>query len=88
MPSQWDIIIPTLAQKLGFNQLQPWQAKLTRKILDGNDVVFTAGVGRGKSTLLHVFLCAAQEVDDKAVGLSIALTKALGNDQVSSVSIP
>lgn len=82
MPFHWDHIISTLAQKLGYNHLQPWQAELTEKVLGGNDIVLTAGTGRGKSTLLLAPLLAKREVDSKAIGLSVAPTKALGEDQV------
>ena len=82
----WNSIIPTLAQKLGYDHLQDWQADLTQKVLDGNDVVLTAGTGRGKSTLLFAPLLAKQEVDDRAIGLSVAPTKALGEDQVYLIS--
>jgi ATP-dependent helicase YprA (DUF1998 family) len=87
MPSHWDDIIPTLAQKLGYQHLQDWQADLTRKVLDGNDVVLTAGTGQGKSTILLAPLLAKWEVDGKAIGLSVAPTKALGEDQVHFVII-
>ena len=82
MSSCWNDIVPSLAQKLGYNHLQEWQSSLTLRILEGNDVVLTAGTGRGKSTLLHAPLLAKREVDNKAVGLSVAPTKALGEDQV------
>lgn len=85
MSSNWDHIIPTLAQKLGYDCLQPWQADLTKKVLDGNDVVLTAGTGRGKSTLLLAPLLAKREVDGKAIALSVAPTKALGEDQVHPI---
>jgi len=85
MSSGWDRIIPSLAQRLGYDHLQEWQANLTREVLDGNDIVLTAGTGRGKSTILFAPLLAKREVDSRAVGLSIAPTKALGEDQVLCV---
>jgi len=88
MSSSWDDIIPSLAQKLGYNHLQDWQTNLTREVLGGNDIVLTAGTGRGKSTLLLAPLLAKREVDSKAVGLSVAPTKALGEDQVCSAHVP
>ena len=45
MSPNWKHIISLLAQKLGYKQLQDWQANLTQKILDGNDIVLTAGTG-------------------------------------------
>lgn len=36
--------------KLRFD-LAAWQAKLVQKILDGHDVIFVAGTGRGKSII-------------------------------------
>lgn len=85
MSLSWDHIIGSLAQKLSYDHLQDWQANLTRKVLDGNDIVLTAGTGRGKSTLLLAPLLAKREADSKAVGLSVAPTKALGEDQVLSL---
>ena len=82
MPLSWDHIIPSLAQKLGYEHLQDWQANLTQEVLDGNDIVLTAGTGRGKSTLLLAPLLAKREVDGMAIALSVAPTKALGEDQV------
>ena len=82
MSLNWDHIFPSLAHKLGYNHLQDWQAHLTQKVLGGNDVVLTAGTGWGKSTLLFAPLLAKREVDSKAIGLSVAPTKALGEDQV------
>ena len=82
MSSNWSQIIPSLAQKLGYDRLQDWQANLTLEVLNGKDIVLTAGTGRGKSTLLLAPLLAKREVDSKAIGLSIAPTKALGEDQV------
>lgn len=86
MPLGWDQIIPSLAQKLGYDSLQDWQAHLTQEVLDGKDIVLTAGTGRGKSTLLLAPLLAKREVDSEVIGLSIAPTKALGEDQVCSLS--
>jgi len=71
-----------IAEKLGYSKLQDWQVKLTRSILDGKDVVFTAGTGCGKTTLLYALLLAFRLKDPMAVGLSITPTKALGCDQV------
>jgi len=82
MSPGWDHIIPSLAQKLGYDHLQDWQANITQEVLDGKDIVLTAGTGQGKSTILLAPLLAKHEVDPKAVGLSVAPTKALGEDQV------
>lgn len=87
MSSCWNTIIPTLAQKLGYSHLKPWQADLTQNVLNGNDVVLTAGTGEGKSTLIFAPLLAKQEVDGKVVGLSVVPTKALGEDQVYLATI-
>ena len=46
-------VISVLAEKLGYPRLQDWQVKLTEEIIKGNDIVFTAGTGRGKTTLLY-----------------------------------
>jgi ATP-dependent helicase YprA (DUF1998 family) len=86
MSPNWDHIIPSLAQKLGYHSLKDWQANLTREVLEGHDIMLTAGTGRGKSTLLLAPLLAKREVDSKAVGLSVAPTKALGEDQVTLLS--
>lgn len=82
MSPDWAPIIASLTQKLGYDHLQDWQANLTQEVLDGKDVVLTAGTGRGKSTLLFAPLLAKREVDSRAIGLSVAPTKALGEDQV------
>lgn len=71
-----------IAKKLGYSKLQDWQVKLTKSILDGKDVVFTAGTGCGKMTLLYAPLLTFRLKDPMAVGLSITPTKALGCDQV------
>lgn len=71
-----------ITEKLGYQKLQDWQVSLTRSILDGKDVVFTAGTGCGKTTLLYAPLLAFRLEDPTAVGLSITPTKALGRDQV------
>jgi len=78
-----------IAEKLGYSKLQDWQVKLTKSILDGKDVVFTAGTRCGKTTLLYAPLLAFRLKDPMAVGLSITPTKALGCDQVchSSLSV-
>lgn len=83
----WNAIVPTLAQKLGYNHLWPWQTELTQRILDGHDVVLTAGTGHGKSTLLLAPLLGKRQVDNRAIGLSVAPTKALGEDQVQFIVI-
>ena len=49
--------------------------------------MLTAGTGQGKLTLLFAPLLAKREVDSKVVGLSVAPTKALGEDQVCSVVV-
>ena len=85
MSPNWNHIISSLTQKLGYERLQDWQANLTLEILKGKDIVLTAGTGHGKSTLLLAPLLAKCEVDCKAIGLSVAPTKALGEDQVCSV---
>lgn len=77
-----DDTLSTIAEKLGYPKLQDWQVNLTKKILSGKDVVFTAGTGCGKTTLLFAPLLAFRLEDPMAVGLSITPTKALGRDQV------
>ena len=77
-----------IANKLGYAKLQDWQVDLTRNILDGKDVVFTAGTGCGKTTLLYAPLLAFCFEDPTAVALSITPTKALGRDQVSYLRSP
>lgn len=46
-------LLSMLSEKLGYLQLQEWQVDLTKSILQGKDVVLTAGTGRGKTTLLY-----------------------------------
>ena len=77
-----DRTLSTISEKLGYPKLQDWQVTLSRSILDGKDVVFTAGTGCGKTTLLYAPLLAFRLKDHNAVGLSITPTKALGRDQV------
>ena len=83
-----DDTLATIANKLGYAKLQDWQVNLTKNILDGKDVVFTAGTGCGKTTLLYAPLLAFCSEDPTAVGLSITPTKALGRDQVSHPPFP
>ena len=78
-------VLSMLAEKLGYPHLQDWQIKLTEEILKGKDVVFTAGTGRGKTTLLYAPLLAARFRDPLAMGLSVIPTKALGLDQVCCI---
>ena len=75
-------VLSMLAKKLGYPHLQDWQIKLTESILNGKDVVLTAGTGRGKTTLLYAPLLATRLHNPAAIGLSIIPTKALGVDQV------
>lgn len=77
-----DDSLSIIAMKLGYQKLQDWQVKLTGSILDGKDIVFTAGTGCGKTTLLYAPLIAFRLQEPMAVGLSITPTKALGRDQV------
>jgi len=81
-----------LAKKLGY-PLQTWQKELTENILEGKDVVLTAGTGRGKTTLLYAPLLVTRLHKPQAIGLSVVPTKALGLDQAcfllgSQLSIP
>jgi len=77
-----DHTLSVLTEKLGYPKLQDWQVTLTKHILDGKDVVLTAGTGCGKTTLLFAPLLAFRLEDPMAIGLSITPTKALGRDQV------
>lgn len=74
-------VLSTLSEKLGYLQLQDWQVKLTELILQGKDVVLTAGTGCGKTTLLYAPLLATCLQNPVAISLSIVPTKALGLDQ-------
>jgi len=74
-------ILSALAKKLGY-LLQDWQVKLTESILQGKDVVLTAGTGRGKTTLLYAPLLVTRFRHPAAIGLSVVPTKTLGLDQV------
>lgn len=77
-----DCMLSVISEKLGYPKLQDWQVTLTKSILDGKDVVFTAGTGCGKTTLLYALLLAFRLKDSTAVGLSVTPTKVLGCDQV------
>ena len=80
-----EIILPlelsTVTEKLGYT-LQDWQRSLMENILEGKDVVLTAGTGQGKMTLLYAPLLVTRLRKPVAIGLSIVPTKALGLDQV------
>jgi ATP-dependent helicase YprA (DUF1998 family) len=82
-----DSSLSTIAKKLGYPELQDWQVNLTKIILDGKDVVFTADTGCGKMTLLFAPLLAFRLEAPMAVGLSITPTKALGRDQACCLSL-
>ena len=73
--------LSAIAEKLGY-PLRVWQKELTESILQGKDVVLTAGTGRGKTTLLYASLLAARLRNPTAIGLSFVQTRALGVDQV------
>ena len=75
-------VLSMLAEKLGYPHLQDWQVELTGNILEGKDIVFTAGTGRGKTTLLYAPLLVTRLRNPAAIGLSVIPTKALGLDQV------
>jgi hypothetical protein len=75
-------VLSMLAEKLGYPHLQEWQIKLTGDILEGRDIVLTAGTGQGKTTLLYAPLLATRLQNPAAIGLSVIPTKALGLDQV------
>lgn len=77
-----DDSLSVITEKLGYSELQDWQVKLTKSILGGKDIVFTAGTGCGKTTLLYAPLLAFRLEDPMAVALSVTPTKALGRDQV------
>ena len=47
MSSDWEDIIPALAQKLGYRQLQSWQADLTRKLWMEMTLYSQQALGRG-----------------------------------------
>jgi len=74
-------VLSALTKKLGYS-LQDWQLKLTESILEGKDIVLTAGTGQGKTTLLYAPLLVTRLHNRMAIGLSIVPTKALGLDQV------
>ena len=77
-----DRTLSVLTTKLRYLQLQDWQITLTKSILDGKDVIFTAGTGCGKTTLLYALLLAFHLEEPTAMALSITPMKALGRDQV------
>jgi superfamily II DNA/RNA helicase len=77
-----DDILSTISKNLGYSRLQGWQVTLTENILGGKDVIFTAGTGCGKTTLLHAPLLAFRLKNPMAMGLSVTPTKTLGRDQV------
>jgi superfamily II DNA helicase RecQ len=80
-------VLSALAEKLGYPRLQDWQVELTKSILEGKDVVLTAGTGQGKTTLLYAPLLVTRLQNPTAIGLSVIPTKALGLDQVCFLSL-
>ncbi|KAL0959066.1 hypothetical protein HGRIS_014366 [Hohenbuehelia grisea] len=77
-----DIITP----RLGYSSLRDWQIDLGREIFEGRDVVCVAPTGSGKSALLHIPLMAAKEAKGRVLGMSIAPTKILCEDQAQAAS--
>lgn len=73
-----DCTLSMLTEKLRYLQLQDWQITLTKSILDGKDVILTAGIGFGKATLLYAPLLAFFLEESMTMTLSVTLTKALG----------
>ena len=62
--------LSAITKKLGY-LLQPWQKELTESILQGKDVVLTAGTGQGKTTILYAPLLVTRLHNPTGIGLSI-----------------
>ncbi len=77
----------TIAPKLGYTVLKDWQVTLASAMFAKKDVVCIAPTGSGKSALLHIPLMAMKTANGRVLGLSVAPTKSLCDDQVSDTII-
>ncbi|KAG9219887.1 hypothetical protein CCMSSC00406_0010059 [Pleurotus cornucopiae] len=75
-----------IAPALGYSQLRDWQVKLAGDVFEGNDVVCVAGTGSGKSGMLHIPLMASKVAEKPTLGMSIAPTKSLCDDQARAAN--
>ncbi|KAJ8509559.1 hypothetical protein ONZ45_g8294 [Pleurotus djamor] len=85
-PNTPEWLLAKVAPKLGYTTLRAWQIELSVKILNGEDVVCVAPVGAGKSSLLHIPLTAKKMEEGRVLGISIAPTKTLCEDQVDAAT--
>ena len=60
-----------------------WQAKVTEKVLEGNDVIAIAGTGAGKSLIFAMLAIAAELAGFEGIIMVICPLKSLQKDQVS-----
>lgn len=72
-----------IALKLGYSALKDWQVELACTMFKKEDVVCIAPTGSGNSALLHIPLMAAKIANSRVLGMSVAPTKSLCDDQVS-----
>ncbi len=74
-----------IAPELGYTALKDWQVTLACAMFKKEDVVCIAPTGSGKSALLHIPLMAAKTANQRVLGMSVAPTKSLCDDQVSTM---
>ncbi|KAL4257668.1 hypothetical protein AB1N83_011948 [Pleurotus pulmonarius] len=75
-----------IAPKLGYTTLKDFQKNISSTVFKGEDAVCIAPTGSGKSALLHIPLMAAKEVKGRVLGMSVAPTKALCDDQARAAN--
>ncbi|KAF9488155.1 P-loop containing nucleoside triphosphate hydrolase protein [Pleurotus eryngii] len=74
-----------IAPKLGYSTLRDWQVTLVCAMFNKEDVVCITPTGSGKSALLHIPLMAAKTANQRVLGMSVAPTKSLCDDQQSHI---
>ncbi|KAF7441033.1 hypothetical protein PC9H_001382 [Pleurotus ostreatus] len=75
-----------IAPKLGYSMLKDWQVELACTMFRKEDVVCIAPTGSGKSALLHIPLMAAKTANSCVLGMSVAPTKSLCDDQARAAT--
>ncbi|KAL4263038.1 hypothetical protein AB1N83_005563 [Pleurotus pulmonarius] len=76
-----------VAPALGYTAFREWQVALSQKVFEGGDVVCIAPTGSGKSALLHIPLMAAKLDKQRVLGISVAPTKTLCDDQARAADL-
>ena len=71
--------------ELGITELWSHQATALELLHAGRDVIVATGTASGKSLIYQASLADAVAVDDRATGIYLAPTKALGHDQARAM---